>query len=127
MSLKISDRFILYLTVLCLLSSCAQPGAMKKKSEYGVKPLLSIIDIYRDNLNHLSAVRRSGCPLYPSCSAYSIECFKKHGLLMGWVMTCDRLMRCGRDETRLSPQVLIDGKWRYYDPVEENDFWWYRE
>jgi len=119
-----TSRFILFLTILGLLSSCAHPGAGKTVPADGGNPLLSIIDIYRDNLGHLSAVRIGECPMYPSCSEYSIQCIKKHGLLMGWVMTCDRLMRCGRDETRLSPQVLVNGKWRYYDPVEKNDFWW---
>ena len=43
---------------------------------------------------------------------------------MGWIMAMDRLMRCGRDETRLSPKIMIYGKLKYYDPVEKNDFWW---
>jgi hypothetical protein len=39
-------------------------------------------------------------------SEYSIGSFKKHGFLIGWMMTTDRLFRCGRDEVRLSPQVI---------------------
>lgn len=39
-------------------------------------------------------------------------------------MAMDRLMRCGRDETRLSPEVFINGKSKTYDPVDKNDFWW---
>jgi len=38
-------------------------------------------------------------------------------------MAMDRLMRCGRDEARLAPKVLIDGKWKIYDPLENNDVW----
>lgn len=38
--------------------------------------------------------------------------------------TVNRLMRSGRGETRPAPKVLIDGKVKYYDPVERNDFWW---
>jgi len=45
-------------------------------------------------------------------------------MLAGWVMSMDRLMRCGRDETKLSPEVFVDGKWKTYDPVGKNDFWW---
>jgi len=41
-------------------------------------------------------------------------------------MTTDRLMRCGRDEMQLTQRVLADGKWKFYDPVEYNDFWWYK-
>ncbi|MBL7211594.1 MAG: membrane protein insertion efficiency factor YidD [Desulfobacteraceae bacterium] len=54
-------------------------------------------------MNHLSAVKQGECPMSPSCSNHSIRCFQKHGFLIGWMMTCDRLMRCGRDELRLSP------------------------
>jgi hypothetical protein len=62
--------------------------------------------------------------MYPSDSEYSLQSIKKHGMLAGWVMSMDRLMRCGRDETRLSPGVFVNGKWKTYDPVEKNDFWW---
>jgi hypothetical protein len=64
--------------------------------------------------------------MHPSDSEYSLQSFEKHGMIIGWIMTLDRLMRCGRDETKLSPRVLVNGKWRYYDPVEKNDFWWHR-
>ena len=47
---------------------------------------------------------------------------------MGWIMTCDRLMRCGRDELRLSPAIRTDANiWKCHDPVKNNDFWWYKE
>ena len=43
-------------------------------------------------------------------SEYSIRSFKKYGFLIGWMMTTDRLFRCGRDEVRLSPQVISDNR-----------------
>jgi len=39
----------------------------------------------------------------------------------------DRLMRCGRDKLYLSPEIIVDGKSKCYDPVKNNDFWWYRK
>lgn len=39
-------------------------------------------------------------------------------------MTCDRLMRCGRDETELSPRIMVDGELKYYDPVQANEILW---
>lgn len=63
--------------------------------------------------------------MYPSCSQYSIESFEKHGFFIGWMMTCDRLYRCGRDELRLSPRIIINEQKKTYDPVENNDFWWW--
>jgi len=64
------------------------------------------------------------CPMYPSCSTYAVDAFHKHGMIMGWIMTCDRLMRCGRDEIRLTEPVKIGQKRLRPDPVDNNDFWW---
>jgi len=63
----------------------------------------------------------------PSCSVYAAEAFEKHGPIIGWVMTCDRLVRCGRDETRLSPMIVRNRNRYTYDPVSANDFWWFEE
>ncbi len=65
--------------------------------------------------------------MYPSCSKYSELAIHKHGFAVGWMMTMDRLMRCGRDEMKLAPKIFVNGEWRYYDPVESNDFWWRKE
>ena len=120
-------RLLLLVFTSSFLFSCASPGKIKGESGGVSNPLLSLIDVYRERLNHLSAVKVSQCPMYPSCSTYSMECLKKHGFLTGWVMTCDRLMRCGRDELKVSPQVMINREWKCYDPVENNDFWWYEK
>lgn len=76
--------------------------------------------------HYISGIDGDRCPMYPTCSQYSLDALQKHGLLMGWVMCCDRLLRCGRDELTISPVVIIDGDRRCYDPVENNDFWWAR-
>ncbi len=46
---------------------------------------------------------------------------------MGWIMSCDRLMRCGRDTSTLSKKIIINSKIVVSDPVEANDFWWYEK
>jgi putative membrane protein insertion efficiency factor len=84
-------------------------------------PFLFPIHLYR---KHISSSGGDRCPMYPSCSTYSLEAFEKHGAIKGWIMTCDRLMRCGRDELRLGSPVIIRGKTRTYDSVKNNDFWW---
>ena len=73
---------------------------------------------------YVSPIDGSDCPMYPSCSRYSVECFEKHGFVVGWIMTWDRLYRCGRNELEVSPSILINGELKCYDPVENNDFWW---
>jgi putative membrane protein insertion efficiency factor len=72
----------------------------------------------------ISPVDSNRCAMTPTCSSYSVSAIKKHGALMGWIMTCDRLLRCGRDEVRLSKKSGISGRRYSYDPVENNDFWW---
>jgi len=65
--------------------------------------------------------------MYPSCSAYAAQVVKKHGPSLGWVMACDRLVRCGRDEADLSKTIIVSGQKLVHDPVENNDFWWFEK
>ena len=95
-----------------------------KKMDHKFNPLRFMVEGYR---SYISPIDGKNCPMYPSCSKYSLLCFKKHGLIIGWMMTCDRLFRCGRDELRLSPQIRVKGEIKCYDPLESNDFWWYSE
>ena len=91
------------------------------KADDPANPFIYPVEFYR---KYISKAMGDRCPMYPSCSQYCIDALKKHGPVVGWIMTCDRLMRCGRDEVRLSPPVWINGKRRCYDPVSNNDFWW---
>ena len=81
-----------------------------------------VVSFYRD---HISAVDGDRCPSVPTCSSYSMQAIRKHGFFIGWMMTVDRLIHEGREEAKVSPMVFSDGKWKIYDPVENNDFWWY--
>jgi hypothetical protein len=84
-------------------------------------PLQFMVELHR---KYISPIDGKNCPMYPSCSRYSLQSFKTHGLFIGWVMTCDRLLRCGRDELRLSPEIVVNDELLCYDPLENNDFWW---
>lgn len=64
------------------------------------------------------------CPMYPTCSQYASQAFAREGILMGWVLTSDRLLRCGRDETRLAKPIQVQKQKYAYDPLEANTFWW---
>lgn len=44
--------------------------------------------------NYISSQDQSVCTFYPSCSVYSSLALKKHGLMEGVLITCDRLNRC---------------------------------
>ena len=93
------------------------PGTAGKQTS----PVLYPIKFFR---NYISRADGDRCPMYPSCSQYCIEAFNKHGSFLGWIMCSDRLMRCGRDEIKLSAPAWINGEKRSLDPVNNNDFWW---
>jgi len=74
----------------------------------------------------ISPVDGPRCHSYPTCSAYARQSMAAHGAFMGWIMTCDRLMRDGRDDNHLLPRIRIGNHDYADDPVSANDFWWYR-
>ena len=114
-------------TLFCsfiLLSACAHRSYLAEPPDRETDLFSLSVALYQGPLNHLSAVRSSDCPMYPSDSAYSRQAVQKHGPIIGWVMAMDRWMRCGRDETRLSPPILVNGHWKTFDPLTFNDFWW---
>lgn len=92
----------------------------KSKTEDSTNPALYPVYFFR---KYISSADQDRCPMHPTCSTYCIKAVKKHGPVLGWIMTCDRLMRCGRDEVKLSPSIRIEGKKRCSDPLSNNDFW----
>lgn len=74
---------------------------------------------------YLSPMISGQCPMEPSCSHYSIQAIKKHGPLVGIILTVDRLIH-EPDELRYAPRVQRGNRIKCFDPVENNDFWWYR-
>jgi len=82
------------------------------------------IRFYQD---HISGADGNRCPMFPSCSEYAARAIKKHGPVTGWIMACDRILRCGRNELSLAPEKWINGSAHAHDPVSANDFWWFEE
>ncbi len=70
----------------------------------------------------ISPVDGDRCPSYPTCAAYSKQAYQKHGVVLGTLMTVDRLLH-EADEPHFSPTVEVDGVRRLYDPVSANEFW----
>jgi hypothetical protein len=65
------------------------------------------------------------CAYYPSCSHYALLAMRKHGAVVGSVMTFDRLQH-EANEARYSPLIRTAGEIKVYDPLENNDYWWYK-
>ena len=72
----------------------------------------------------ISPVDGARSNMYPTGSAYARQAIKKHGALVGMVLTAERLMHEG-NEDQVSPRIRKYGLWRVHDPVEANDWWGY--
>ena len=72
---------------------------------------------------YISPVDGDRCPSYPTCSQYAMEAVRKHGAIVGLAMGFGRLIH-ESDEIHRAPQIRVNDSYRYYDPVENNDFWW---
>ena len=64
-----------------------------------------LIELYR---KYLSPLKSTKCPYFPSCSEYGLEAVKRHGSMIGGVLTIYRICRCN---------PLSKGG---YDPVRDN-------
>jgi len=73
---------------------------------------------------YISRVDGDRCPMYPTCSSYSLQVIKKHGFFVGFMMTADRLIH-ESNEMDYVPLIKVGDKFRFYDPISNNDFWWY--
>jgi hypothetical protein len=86
-------------------------------------PFLWLLSFYQKTVGPVVSGR---CPMYPTCSQYSVEAIHKHGPAIGIIMTADRMMH-ELDEQEHAPLVRVGGRYRYSDPVRNNDFWWHHE
>ena len=68
-------------------------GEDKLEQENDASPCAYIlIQAIRFYQHYVSPVIGDRCQMYPSCSSYAIQAIKKHGCLIGSVMTSDRLI-----------------------------------
>jgi putative component of membrane protein insertase Oxa1/YidC/SpoIIIJ protein YidD len=86
-------------------------------------PFLWLLTFYQKVIGPVNSGR---CPMYPTCSQFSVLAIRKHGPVVGIVMTADRLIH-ELDEQRFAPMIKVGNRYRFHDPVENNDFWWYHE
>jgi putative component of membrane protein insertase Oxa1/YidC/SpoIIIJ protein YidD len=59
-----------------------------------------------------------GCAFNPSCSNFSKQCIKSHGLIPGIALSADRLTRCTRLSSIDFHPVLFDETGKVSDPPE---------
>jgi putative component of membrane protein insertase Oxa1/YidC/SpoIIIJ protein YidD len=51
---------------------------------------------------YISGIRGHECQMYPSCSNYGLKTFNETNFVSAFVMTSDRLLRCGHDHNKYS-------------------------
>ena len=111
-----NKRQFIFIVALLFTVIAAGPDGRADKDGNGV------LRFYREIISPVDGDR---CPMHPSSSEYAARAIEKHGLVLGWIMACDRIQRCGRDTVTLAPKVLINNEPHAHDPVEANDFWWF--
>lgn len=75
-----------------------------------LKPKNWAIALVRFYQRHISPLRPPCCRFTPTCSAYAVEAYQRHGFFFGTWLTLRRLLRCN---------PLFPGG---YDPVPEHLF-----
>ena len=61
-------------------------------------------------------------PSYPTGSAYAQEVIEEYGFFPGVILISDRLLH--ESDVHIGQKIYIFGRERYYDPPENNTFWW---
>ncbi|NOY52815.1 MAG: membrane protein insertion efficiency factor YidD [Deltaproteobacteria bacterium] len=70
----------------------------------------------------ISPVDGDRCTMDPTCSHFALQSIEKHGALLGFMMTADRIVH--EYEEHRFVRARWDGKsYRFPDPVKNNDFW----
>ena len=58
---------------------------------------------------YISGIRGQECPMYPSCSNYGLKTFTESNFVSAFVLTSDRLLRCGHDHDNYSLTLRENG------------------
>jgi putative component of membrane protein insertase Oxa1/YidC/SpoIIIJ protein YidD len=69
---------------------------------------------------YISGIRGHSCPMYPSCSRYGMMAFSEEKFVTAFVMTSDRLLRCGHDHMNY-PLTWQSGDFKYVDYPSMSD------
>lgn len=84
------------------------------RSDDGTQPTRLMIRGYQE---YVGTTKGNPCPMSPSCSHYSLNAYRLRPPIVAFLMTVDRLNRCGHDLIHYDVIVLHDRVFRY-DPVE---------
>lgn len=95
------------------------PVAKQQRIAASSGPLTLAVRFFQKFISPVDGPR---CPMYPTCSAYSLQALHKHGPFLGTLLTVDRLYREGDPHEHGQP-LNKWGRIRFYDPLKQNTFW----
>ncbi len=64
---------------------------LHKLNKYLTNICIYLVRFYR---KFISPIKGPTCRFYPTCSQYSLEAFKKYGLIKGIFLTIKRILKC---------------------------------
>jgi uncharacterized protein len=128
MKLRVSLIFFLIITIVISQGTALAdewgpwdtPQSKSRIKHSGANPLGSAIKMFQ---KYISPVDGARCNMYPTCSAYALQAVEQHGPLIGTFIFVDRLYHEGDPAEHRHPINKFDYI-RYYDPLENNTFWW---
>jgi putative component of membrane protein insertase Oxa1/YidC/SpoIIIJ protein YidD len=85
-AVSVIETLLLCLLALNGFSQPVQAAAETSSADY--------IGFYQ---KFISGIRGQDCPMYPSCSNFALNAFQEKSFAAAFVLTSDRLMRCGHD------------------------------
>lgn len=106
------------------LAKSIEEGLVGEHQNFLVKAILLPLSFYAEILSRVDGDR---CPSQPSCSLYARQAIDRHGAVLGFWMTVDRLIHERTEIVRGARQGRVvrlkDGRARVLDTLEANDFW----
>ncbi|KAB5530027.1 hypothetical protein DKX38_020108 [Salix brachista] len=79
------------------------------QNSLGVEAAISMLRFYK---REISPLLPNSCRYVPTCSEYSMEAYKKYGVVKGTVLTAWRLCRCNPLGNVVLASILRDGLMR---------------
>ena len=96
-----------------------QNYSMKNESSFTKLIFGSLVKFYSKVISPLDGPRS---PSYPTGSAYGLKAIQQEGAFLGILLIGDRLFH--EADKNQGSYITIYGTKRYYDPIENNIFWW---
>ena len=85
----------------------------KEMNRFFSTPLRAGLFLYQKILRD---ARYSNCPMHPNCSTFSSTAINAEGPFWGYLMTTDRLLRCGHDKQNYKKINTSRGR-KLFDPL----------